>query len=121
MIPALRLEITTLVNSFRLEQSTLRTMLRDPILADLARRGVRVEGAAKRIASNASPSAPGTGPGVRTGRLRGSITWRPGYDEISPYVDVGTAVLYGPYLEFGTSKMAARPYLRPALEAARSI
>lgn len=29
---------------------------------------------------------------------------------------VGTNVEYGPYLEFGTSKIAARPWLRPAYE-----
>ena len=29
---------------------------------------------------------------------------------------VGTSVEYGKYLEFGTSKMAARPWLRPAME-----
>jgi len=29
---------------------------------------------------------------------------------------VGTNVLYGKFLELGTSKMAARPFIRPALE-----
>lgn len=32
---------------------------------------------------------------------------------------VGTAVDYGPYVEFGTSKMEAQPFLRPALDLAR--
>ncbi|MEE9401255.1 MAG: HK97-gp10 family putative phage morphogenesis protein [Dehalococcoidia bacterium] len=31
-------------------------------------------------------------------------------------VHIGTNVEYGPYVEFGTSKMAARPYLRPAFD-----
>ena len=30
-------------------------------------------------------------------------------------VYVGTNVEYAPYIEFGTSKMAARPYLKPAI------
>lgn len=32
---------------------------------------------------------------------------------------VGSDVEYAAYVEFGTSKMAAQPYLRPALEEAR--
>lgn len=32
---------------------------------------------------------------------------------------VGTNVEYSVYVEFGTYKMAAQPYLRPAVEAAR--
>jgi len=32
----------------------------------------------------------------------------------------GTAVFYAPYVEFGTYKMRARPYLRPALDALRA-
>lgn len=75
-----------------------------------------------------SPSAPGDPPGVDTGRLRASITtsWTGGPanggDGVSPPSDdgqftvvVGTAVPYAVYLEYGTRKMAARPYFRPAL------
>lgn len=32
---------------------------------------------------------------------------------------VGTNVEYSVYVEFGTSRMAAQPYLRPAVESAR--
>ena len=59
------------------------------------------------------PSAPGHAPHMRTGILSGRhIFWRvkPG----NPYaVEIGTSVLYGVWLELGTSKMAARPYIRP--------
>lgn len=59
------------------------------------------------------PSAPGFAPHMRTGILSGRhIFWRvkPG----DPYtVEIGTSVLYGVWLELGTSRMAARPYLRP--------
>lgn len=120
MIPALSLEIDVLQSQFQVHETALRLLMRDPILHDLSRRAIRVESAAKRIASNASPSSPGQGPGVITGRLRASITWRPGSDDISPFVDVGTAVHYAPFLELGTRKMAARPFLRPALEFARA-
>lgn len=32
---------------------------------------------------------------------------------------VGTNVEYAPYVEFGTSRMGAQPYLRPAVDRAR--
>ncbi len=120
MGPEIRLEVEALLGQFRWEETAFRELVRGPIMADLTRRAIRVEAAAKRIASERSPSPPGKGPGVITGRLRASIGYRIGVDSLSPFVDIGTAVLYAPYLEFGTSKMAARPFLRPALEAARS-
>lgn len=60
-------------------------------------------------------SAPGEPPAVDTGQLRASIrrekaglfTWR-----------VGTGLEHAPHLEYGTSKMAPRPFMRPALERA---
>lgn len=120
MASGIQLEISASIQEFRFNSAGLAELLTGPISADLARRAIRVEGAAKRIASNRAPSEPGQGPGVRTGRLRGSITWRLGRDAVSPYADIGSAVFYAPFLEQGTSRMAARPFLRPALEAARS-
>ena len=50
---------------------------------------------------------------VDTGRLRNSIT----HQQESESVEViGTNVDYAAYVELGTVKMAARPYLRPAAE-----
>lgn len=49
---------------------------------------------------------------VRTGNLRDSLEVQPG----DGYVDVGTAVDYGKYVELGTCRMRAQPYLMPALE-----
>lgn len=119
----IRAEIEASISSFRINEIELRELLtgRDgPVMRDLVRRGIRVESLAKQLASHTKPSAPGTGPAVQTGRLRGSITWRLGDDAVSPYVDVGTAVSYAAYVELGTSRMGARPFLRPALEAARA-
>ena len=48
---------------------------------------------------------------VDTGRLRNSISWA----VLDDSVYIGTNVEYAPYVELGTSKMAARPYLRPAV------
>lgn len=50
---------------------------------------------------------------VDTGRLRNSVT----HQVISEdSVAIGTNVEYAPYIEFGTYKMDARPYIRPAIE-----
>jgi hypothetical protein len=89
-----------------------------PVARDLVKRAIRVESAAKLNASQPPPSVPGHGPAVRTGRLRGSITWRLGRDLRGLYADIGSAVLSAPYVELGTSRMEARPFLRPALIAA---
>ena len=49
----------------------------------------------------------------RTGNLQNSITHQ---QEDEKTEVIGTNVEYAPYVELGTRKMAARPYLRPALE-----
>jgi HK97 gp10 family phage protein len=52
---------------------------------------------------------------VDTGNLKGSIAWRvEGKTGI-----VGTRVEYAPYQEYGTRKMQAQPFLRPALDKMR--
>ena len=56
---------------------------------------------------------------VDTGRLRSSITSEVrgvGADTVGV---VGSNVVYAPYQEFGTRKMPAHPYLRPALAEAK--
>lgn len=50
---------------------------------------------------------------VDTGRLRNSITHQQ-YDENTEVI--GTNVEYAPFVELGTTRMSARPYLRPAAE-----
>lgn len=77
---------------------------------DLVTLGLRVQNRARQLAP------------VDTGRLRSSIT-SSGLqrDSRGAYVEVGTNVFYAGFVEFGTRRMPAQPYLRPALlEAARS-
>lgn len=58
-----------------------------------------------------NPSSPGDPPHKQTGRLIGSIA-----SEVSDFVcRVGTNLPYGRFLELSTTKMAARPWLRRAL------
>ncbi len=61
-----------------------------------------------QVADLAKDSVP-----VDTGRLRGSITIDDS-DLVRLQMRVGTNVLYGKWVEFGTRKMAARPFLFPA-------
>jgi HK97 gp10 family phage protein len=49
---------------------------------------------------------------VDTGNLRNSLT----HEVVGKDVYIGTNVEYAPYVEFGTSKMQERPYLRPAVK-----
>lgn len=66
-----------------------------------------------------SPSSPGDPPAIDTGRLVASVTHvieGGGFSkETKGYV--GTNVDYGRHLEFGTSTIAPRPWLTPALES----
>lgn len=47
---------------------------------------------------------------VDTGRLRNSIT----HTSDGEYAYIGTNVEYAPYVEYGTSKTQAQPFLKPA-------
>lgn len=122
----IRLEIKAAVNEFQVNRAELERLLTSgpdaPLNRDLARRAIRVQNSAKAHATDRP------GPQVRTGRLRGSITWRLGRDAIGPYADVGTAVHYALFVEMGHRVVRAGrvvghappyPFLRPALEAAR--
>lgn len=109
-------DIRAAVREFHWNEVALAELLHSPtgpVVRDLVRRAIRVEAAAKENATHRP------GPMVRTGRLRGSITWRLGADAIGPYADIGTAVFYGRYLEEGTINMPAYPFLQPALIAGR--
>lgn len=72
----------------------------------LARAGEIIGGMAESYAKEACP--------VDTGNLRNSITHQM---EGSDTVVIGTAVEYAPYVELGTRKMSARPFLGQALES----
>lgn len=70
------------------------------------------------------PSLPNNPPAVDTGTLRRSITFDVETDESIINGRIGSTVLdppYGAYLEFGTSRMIQRPWLRPALERNREV
>lgn len=92
----------------RLDQAALDLLLEGPS-SDVARHlsevAVRVERRAKRLCP------------VDTGRLRSSITHALFVEDGDLTAHVGTDVEYAAYVELGTSRMSAQPYLRPALFA----
>lgn len=66
------------------------------------------------------PSLPNNPPAVDTGTLRRSITYT--VDEKKLEGRVGTTINdppYGAYLEYGTSRMKPRPWLKPALNKSK--
>jgi HK97 gp10 family phage protein len=74
----------------------------------------------KRRSVTHRASAPGEPPASDTGRLVGSITaYANGGGEAMTVAGRGTA-LYAPLLEFGTSKIAPRPFMLPALEKSKA-
>lgn len=93
-----------------LHQEALNELLNGPdgdVAKDILRRTIQVERAAKQLCP------------VDTGRLRSSVTHELDRDGQGIVGVVGTDVDYAPYVEFGTSRASAQPFLRPALGAAQ--
>jgi len=61
---------------------------------------------------NHQASAPGEPPKTITGALASSVFKR--LDAPGLFSEVGTGLDYGKYLEFGTSRMAPRPWMQPS-------
>lgn len=75
----------------------------------LIRVGHRVTNKAKRLCP------------VDTGNLRSSINNELRSENGHLVVRVGTNVAYAPYVEFGTRRMRAQPFLRPALDSVLNV
>jgi hypothetical protein len=105
----------------------LNQLLQSPtsgVARELAKFGVRVENRAKVMASGphhgyykgvTNPSAPGSPPGVRSGRLRTSIGWNLDFGGGDIKLMIGCGVYYFIYLEKGSR--APYPFLGKAIEA----
>ena len=74
--------------------------------------GGKAETYAKELAPVGTPESTGI-PGYHGGTLRNSIT----HEQLDEKTEIiASAVKYAPYVEFGTYKMKARPFMRPAAE-----
>ncbi len=113
----------------RLSAAALTVAGRAKVLLSVAGTGVRSKSGqveptpsgsrAKRI-YGAFPSRPGEPPRKQTGRLRASVAWELAVTAAGKATArVGTNVLYGKFLELGTSRMLPRPWLRRALAETR--
>jgi hypothetical protein len=83
-------------------------------ITDRAVGGLAFDGEAYiKQSMGASPSAAGDPPGVDTGKLRQSIRAE---KEAALRWAISTDTEYAAHLEFGTSRMAPRPYMAPGLD-----
>lgn len=64
-------------------------------------------------------SAPGQYPMSDTGRLASNVKFKLP-TETALTGEVGTTIMYGAHLEFGTSRMKPRPWLTPSFEKAKA-
>jgi HK97 gp10 family phage protein len=110
---ARRASVAGLTSSIVLDPVAFMTSLREALAQlevktedDLVRVGMRVQSRARSLCP------------VDTGRLRSSIVMRKGRDGRGFYVEVGTNVSYAPFVEFGTSRARAQPFLLPAVAEA---
>lgn len=86
-------------------------------VAESARMDAALEQAADEVRAEAIAGLnDGGSPETRTGALEASIESAPGARPGT--VAIGTRLDYGWFLEFGTRRMPARPWLRPAFERA---
>ena len=75
--------------------------------------GLQAEGNAKEEVTKAVYNSPPAKSGyIRTGALRNSI----GHATDGEAAYVGSNIEYAPYVEYGTSKMPARPFIKPAVQ-----
>lgn len=121
----------------RFDDAALAELLVSPtgaVAADLIRRGIQVEAAVKRmlhqpgtgrIYRKRNPtrthqaSAPGQPPATDLGKYAATITQGLERDAQGLVEKIGTDDKRGIWLELGTRRMAARPHLRPGLDAAK--
>ena len=91
----------------------IKDALEDQVEQALTAVGITAENNAKKEITRAVYDTPESKSYIRTGRLRNSLTHSVEMNEKAVYI--GSAVEYAAYVELGTSRMRARPYLRPAV------
>ena len=92
------------LSSLQAKLKKLDPLTKDALASGVSKAGVLVEGSAKNIVP------------VDTGHLRASISGRTEKTNDGAQATVGTNVEYAAYVELGTSRNQAQPYLHPALQ-----
>lgn len=105
---------------FRLDMSGLQDVKRrapGEVARVIQKLAQDMEGDVKMNFSDTAPeaSAPGSPPAVQSGNLKNSIVAVP-EGPMTWIVGVGAGAEYGIHLEYGTSRMAARPFMLPSFE-----
>lgn len=113
--PAIAEQVAALQHKFRAKAEKLDSDTKKAVNSC----ALKVERDIKANMTPDGPSAPGEAPAVDTGRLRASITHRVEKESGEVVGYVGTNVEYAPWLEFGTTRMKARPFMMPAIERNR--
>lgn len=99
-------EAEVVATAIELRANIVKSIARGPKTGQVYRRG--------NVTHQAS--APGQAPATDTGRLVNNIYFeRLGATTAA----VGSTLVYAEHLEYGTRKMAARPFFRPAVEKMR--
>jgi HK97 gp10 family phage protein len=87
--------------------------LQGNVVKSVSKKGTGITYQKKNPNRTHTASAPDQPPATDTGRLKNSIEFN-ALDDLT--ATVGSKLAYATYLEYGTSRMANRPFFRPAIE-----
>ena len=104
----MRFKINTNFDSFTRNLENSREQALIAAVQELNNTALSVESTAKQNIKNNKT--------VDTGRLLGSINTKLAKVSTNATAEVGTNVEYANYIEYGTYKMGAKPFLNPAFE-----
>lgn len=119
--------VITKLDRLRNRLQVLGTEAEEQMLQGLTKAAMLVDGTAKKSIQKPSKgkrygkhvaSKPGEAPNTDTGALVQSIAFK--VHKVSLSAEVGTALAHGAHMEFGTRHVAARPWLKPAMDSNRS-
>lgn len=100
------------------QEAAIRAIKEGPKTGHITERGKKYDKASERWHNvTHQASAPGEAPAADTGELWSNIVVRSGDDDLT--TEVVSKAPYSFDLEFGTSVIAPRPFMMPALEANR--
>lgn len=112
-IPAITKKIAETAKARMFEAANVvRTTTLETLTGPRTGRVYRIPGSIRHYTA----SAPGEPPAQRLGELRQSVSIEVKGEGEELVGRVGTPKEHGPMLEYGTKKMAARPWLRPSFE-----